>query len=128
MEISEKPELRVFISGPIASKPDTYKADFAAAKAEIWNAGFIPLNPADLPEGLEPGEYLKITLAMIDIANIVVALDGWPESDGANIEIGYAEYSKKPVMEWAKFIDAFTPGRIPDDDGTSLSENHIPGD
>lgn len=96
---------KVFLSGPVTSRPDTYKGEFAAAAELVERAGFIPLNPATLPQGMKPGDYMRITLAMLDTADMVLMLDGWERSDGANLEAGYAEYIKKPYLDMEHFKD-----------------------
>lgn len=94
---------KVFISGPISSKLDTYQADFTAAAQLVERAGFIAINPATLPIGMDPADYMRITMAMLDSADMVLLLDGWTESDGAQLEAGYADYIKKPCMDMRNF-------------------------
>lgn len=98
---------KVFISGPISSRLDTYKAEFNAAAELVERAGFIPLNPATLPLGLEKADYMRITLAMLDSADTVLLLDGWTQSSGAQLEVGYADYIKKPCMDMRNFIEKY---------------------
>ena len=52
---------KVYISGPISSRLDTYQADFQAAAELVERAGFIPLNPAILSLGLDKADYMRIT-------------------------------------------------------------------
>lgn len=100
---------KVFISGPVSSRPDTYKAEFAAAADLVEHCGFIPLNPATLPVGMEQGDYMRITLAMLETSDMVLMLDGWEQSDGANLEAGFAEYIKKPCLDMGHFKDWYAP-------------------
>lgn len=69
--------MKVYIAGKITGDPN-YKGKFAAEAEKIRAAGHIALNPAELPEGMEPGDYMRICFAMIDVA------DAWspgPEQD-----------------------------------------------
>lgn len=98
---------KVFISGPISSKPDTYQAEFSAAAKLVEEAGFIPILPSTLPLGMDPGDYMRISLAMLETSDMVLLLNGWEDSDGANLEAGYADYIKKPCMEMRTFSEKY---------------------
>lgn len=89
----------VYVAGKMAGLPNKGKEKFYAAAKALREEGEIVLNPAELPEGL-PGEcYMPICLAMINAADIVYALDNWRDSPGARLEIGYAAYQGKTVIE-----------------------------
>ena len=51
-----------------------------------------------LPEGMEPGDYMRICFSMIDCADVVVLLPDWVESAGAKLERAYAEKIGKEVV------------------------------
>lgn len=56
-------------------------------------------------------KYMPICLAMLEQADAICMLDGWEDSDGANIELAYANYQDKAV--WAMEAGDFfmpTPG------------------
>ena len=86
--------MKVYIAGKITGDPN-YKGKFAAEAEKIRAAGNIALNPAELPEGMEPGDYMRICFAMIDVADVVMFLQ---ESRGANVEWSYACYCRKRVI------------------------------
>jgi hypothetical protein len=48
------------------------------------------LNPAILPDGLQHGQYLQITLAMLEQADAIFLLNGWEKSKGATREFDRA--------------------------------------
>lgn len=64
--------------------------DIAADQIEAQ--GHIVLNPATLPEGMEPKDYMRICFAMIDVADEVWLLPRWAASEGAAIEWRYCRY------------------------------------
>lgn len=108
---------KVFISGPITGVPD-YKEYFDDAAYLIERAGMIPLNPAVLPQGMDPGDYMRITLAMIDAADILMMLNDWEKSNGAQLENGYAEYQGKPCLDWPHFRDKYLHAPKPEPPAT----------
>ena len=85
MNTMRKP-LKVFLSGPISSRMETYKAEFDDAARIVIEAGHLPLNPATLPIGMESRDYMRICLAMLDSADLLLQLPGWGESTGAIAE------------------------------------------
>lgn len=78
--------LKVFLSGPISSRLETYKAEFDDAARIVSEAGHLPLNPATLPIGMDNRDYMRICLAMMDSADLLLQLPGWGESAGATAE------------------------------------------
>ena len=101
--------MKVYIAGKITGDPN-YKGKFAAEAEKIRAAGHIALNPAELPEGMEPGDYMRICLAMIDAADEVAFLPSWEESYGARMEMVYADYCDKMVRFTASVKDWATVG------------------
>lgn len=97
--------IKVFISGPISKRLDTYKAEFEGAAEAISLVGHIPLNPATLPLGMTQADYMRITLAMLQSADVIMMLPGWQESDGARLERAYATYIGIPIVDYKVFIE-----------------------
>lgn len=71
---------------------------FAQAERELMRKGCAVLNPASLPDGMKQDDYMRIRMAMLDCADIVMLLPDWKESRGANLEVLYAERVGKPVQ------------------------------
>lgn len=88
----------VFISGPITGVEKYWEA-FEAAEDELQAAGFIPLSPARLPQGMTNVRYQRICMALIDSADAVLFLPGWRASRGATLENHYCRYIDKPRFQ-----------------------------
>ena len=88
---------KIYIAGKITGDPD-YKAKFLIAQKELQSHGHKVMNPAELPEGFEFSEYMKICLAMIDVCDTVYMLNNWGLSKGASIEYLYAQDVGKKIL------------------------------
>lgn len=89
--------MKIYIAGRITGNPH-YKAEFKEAETALQCAGHTVLNPAELPEGMKPADYMRICFAMLDSADMVFMQYGWHESKGANLEYDYARYIGKAVI------------------------------
>lgn len=90
----------IYLSGPITEDPD-YKKKFNDAEVLLsGRLGHKVLNPAVLPQGLTEAQYMRIDLAMLDSADVVVFLPGWENSRGASIERSYCHKIDKPRFFW----------------------------
>ncbi|MDY4906996.1 MAG: DUF4406 domain-containing protein [Oscillospiraceae bacterium] len=91
--------MKVYIAGKITGDPG-YRDKFAAAEIQLGGQGHTVLNPAELPEGMAPADYMRICFAMIDVADAVVFLPDAAESAGARLEMAYCEYIEKEYETW----------------------------
>ena len=89
--------MKAYIAGKITGDPNYY-AKFNTAQQALEYEGLTVLNPADLPEGMRPADYMKICFAMIDVADVVAFLPDWFESRGARLEHDYCQYTSKVTM------------------------------
>lgn len=101
--------MKIYIAGKITGDPD-YRTKFADAQRQIEAQGHIVLNPATLPEGMEPKDYMRICFAMIDVADRVLFLRDWFLSTGAQIEMSYATTSGKSTF-WRQLRNGFNAGK-----------------
>lgn len=85
--------MKVYISGPVTGTGD-YMERFARAERCLRAEGHTVINPAkvgaQLPAGTAHEEYMKISLAMLDMCNMAFMLEGWQECKGCGIEFEYA--------------------------------------
>ena len=90
--------MKVYIAGKISGDPN-YRAKFRAVSCRFTLPGVSVLNPAELPEGMAPGDYMAVCLPMLLQADLVVFLPDWQDSRGARIEHALAEYAGKAIYE-----------------------------
>lgn len=89
--------MKIYIAGRITGNPN-YKAQFKATAAMLQEAGHTVLNPAELPEGMKPADYMRICFAMLESADVVFFQRGWEISNGAKLEYDYARYIEKGII------------------------------
>ena len=85
-----------YIAGPMTGIQGKNRAAFCEAQAELEKRGYLVLNPAMLPDGMDGEKYMPICLAMVQQADVVWLLPGWENSNGARIEQQMAEYQGIP--------------------------------
>ena len=89
--------MKVYIAGKITGDPD-YWGKFCLAEQELIAQGHIVLNPAELPPGMEPSDYMPICFAMIEREERVMFLPDWKDSKGARLEHEYCKYIQKRIQ------------------------------
>ena len=88
-----------YISGAITHDPN-YKAKFADAEMVLDHLGYRVINPCILPEGLHYDEYMRIDLLLVEIADTLVMLPDWLQSDGATLEHDHAVKLGKRIIAY----------------------------
>ena len=85
----------------LLGKPQRFVHALALARAEAYLGwrGYVVLNPAALPVGMEHGKYLPINDAMISVADEVFLIPGWQGSAGCAHEVRTAQGLGKPLHE-----------------------------
>lgn len=94
----------IFISGPMTGKDYLNRDAFNCAERQLGDLDFIVLNPAIFPDGLRPGQYMVMTLAMLEQADAIYLLDGWEYSKGATAEAVRAR--ELGLMFYGQSLDA----------------------
>lgn len=92
--------MKIYIAGKITGDQGG-QAKFQRAAVGLRMCGNIVLNPAELPEGMEAADYMRICMAMIDVADLVVFLPDAKDSAGARLEKAYCEYVGKEMENWS---------------------------
>lgn len=85
--------MKIYISGPITGTIG-HRERFQEAERKLTSAGLVAINPArvngELPSILTHSEYMKTSIAMLDMCEAVYMLEGWQQSKGCSIEFEYA--------------------------------------
>lgn len=101
---------KIYIAGKITGDLD-YKRRFAAVQQLIESRGHIVLNPAVLPQGMSNSDYMRICMAMIDVADVVTFIPGFDNSRGAMMEFEYCTYIGKTCV--SKIADIVGDADLP---------------
>ena len=91
--------LKVYISGPISSRPASENdGAFNEAALKLESMGFIPVSPWFGDEGLTWEGYMKRDIAMMMDCDMLLMLEGWDYSQGATIERNLGLQLRYPVL------------------------------
>ena len=96
--------MKIYIAGKITGDPE-YRKKFACAARQVEEFGHIALNPAELPEGMEPAAYMRICFAMLDVADELWYLADAAKSAGARLEMQYCRYIKKRTRKLSDAVE-----------------------
>ena len=88
-----------YLSGAISSDPH-YRDKFANAQTVLEFLGYRVINPCILPEGLHYDEYMRVDLLLVEIADTLVMLPDWLQSDGATLEHDHAAKLGKRIIDY----------------------------
>ena len=97
--------MKVYIAGKITGDSG-YWEKFRQEERELEAEGFIVLNPAELPEGMQPSDYMRICFAMMDCADIVAFLPDYSQSRGARLEFDSCQSTGKQTIFLEKEMEA----------------------
>ena len=109
--------MKIYIAGKITGDP-MYKERFRRAERFFSEQGDVVLNPAVLPDGMRPADYMMICIPMIFAADWIVFLPNYNLSRGAKIEYALSEYIGKQmvfVSQWPEFMEVWDePFAVPE--------------
>ena len=88
---------KIYIAGKVRGLKN-YREVFAKAEKELKAQGYITLNPAELPEGMNGEDYMRICIPMLEVADAIFLLSNWKDSEGAKVEKAYAELQGKEII------------------------------
>lgn len=92
---------KCYISGAITGT-DGYMDRFAQAEKELTERGYSVINPAkvnaQLPDDTTYEEYMKMSLAMLEMCDYIYMMNGWRNSKGAWWECQYAKTLGKIII------------------------------
>lgn len=103
----------VFISGPMTGHKNYNREAFINAESKLLFLGYVPLNPARLPDGLTREAYMRIDQAMLKEADAIYLLPGWKGSSGASEEKALAEMCGLQILE--EYKTDLSPFELPED-------------
>ena len=98
--------MRLYISGKISGN-DNYKADFAAARHQLENAGYDVCDPTtfDFPEDIAWAKAMKYDIREMMQCDGVALLPDWENSPGARLEEKLARDLGIPVKLLSIWLD-----------------------
>lgn len=99
--------MKIYIAGKITGD-SRYRAKFREAAKNLENMGHVVLNPAILPAGLTEGDYMRISMAMLEAADLAVFLPDYRQSKGALVEWAWCQRTGK---ECAMYVEVAGGGR-----------------
>lgn len=97
--------MKIYIAGKITGDKN-YKTKFFQAALPLVEAGHTVLLPSMLPSsGLTEADYMRICLAMIDTADLVLFLPDYTESQGAMVEWYLCQKTGKPCDTYTEWMN-----------------------
>ncbi|MGU5544106.1 DUF4406 domain-containing protein [Aeromonas veronii] len=89
----------VYIAGPMSGLPEYNRPAFNTEALHQQQKGHVVLNPVTLPDGLTQQQYMGICIEMVKIADEVIMLPNWVNSQGATAEFHYAMKCGKVIRQ-----------------------------
>ena len=89
--------MKIYIAGKVRGLKN-YRAVFRKAEKKLQEQGNITLNPAELPEGMNGEDYMRICIPMLEVADAIYMLKNWRDSEGAKVELAYAKCQGKEIF------------------------------
>ena len=97
----------IYLSGPMTGYEDFNYPAFRKASSYLRTLGLEIFDPSECFNGdqsLSKETYMREDIRAILSARIVVTLDGWEKSSGAQLEVEVAKAIGVPVTSYDSFI------------------------
>lgn len=97
----------LYVAGPMTSLPEFNYPAFHQAAADLREAGFVVLNPAENERPIDSAWdlFMRDALRMVSDADGIAVLHGWETSRGAQLEVHNAHALRMPVLAVAAWLD-----------------------
>ena len=92
--------MKIYIAGAISSNPD-YKKHFEEAEKRLIEQGHAVINPVK-NLGFDYKEYIDMGLCELMRCEAIYLLKGWEESNGATLEMMYANVAGLKIIKEGK--------------------------
>lgn len=93
--------MKIYISGPITGIKG-YMERFERVEKALMAAGHIVINPArvnaQLPVETTHEEYMRTSIAMLSMCDMIFMMNYWQDSRGCKIEFEYAYEHGIPIL------------------------------
>lgn len=89
----------VYIAGPMSGLPEYNRPAFNDEALNQQQKGHVVLNPAILPDGLTQQQYMQLCCPMVMMADEVIMLPAWINSQGATAEFNLAMKCGKVIRQ-----------------------------
>lgn len=98
--------MKIYISGPMSSRPHHNFPAFNDAAARLRAAGYDVVNPADtgIVDGWSWSDYLRLDLRLLSECDGIARLDGWSSSRGALLELYVADELDMQIADVDEWI------------------------
>ena len=98
----------LYLSGPISNMPNLNRDNFEVATKMLRSKGFIVINPHEICDGIPASEWdkcMRVCIKRMMDADLLVMLEGWEYSKGANLERAIAYEINIEKVEFVQFIN-----------------------
>lgn len=91
---------RIYISGPMTGIPESNFPAFHAEAERLRTLGYDVVNPAEIdhPDGSKYNDWLRADLVQLLTCDTIAVLDGWLNSNGAQLEVQLAHRIGMPIF------------------------------
>ena len=105
------PKPTLYISGAISGIPDLNRPKFSNATKKLRGLGYIVINPHEICDGISAVDWdkcMRVCIRRLVDADILVLLDDWQQSRGAQIEFTLAKQIGIETISFQNFTDRQT--------------------